>query len=185
MFSVKHSYFWALTPAVLALPLVFSQTKHTIHLLSSFVVLPAYKKCRDYFWNKPMISPKMAIFALIHRTGRAHLFTNLYYYFFTFVQAFNSGFTAILNGAITLSSSVKAHFFLHFNTLREQIGYGSSFPQGIHHHFLQLYFFIDEQNLLFQVVMPLINLALITHLTMHDAAGLINFMVITGLFMVL
>lgn len=46
-------------------------------------------------------------------------------------------------------------------------------------------FLYDEENLVFQVVMPLINLALITHLTMCDAAGLINFMVITRLFMVL
>ncbi|TRZ15382.1 hypothetical protein HGM15179_011764 [Zosterops borbonicus] len=45
------------------------QTKLTIYLLSSFVVLPAYKKCRDYFWNKCLIAPKTALFALIHRTG--------------------------------------------------------------------------------------------------------------------
>lgn len=109
--------FWALTPALLALPLVFSQTVLTIHLLSSFVVLPAYKKCRDYFWNKCLISPKRAVFALIHRTGRANLFTNLYNCFLTFVQAFNSGFTATLNGAITLSSSVKALFFFCILTL--------------------------------------------------------------------
>lgn len=67
---------------------------------------------RNYFWNNHLISPQTAIFALIHRTGRANLFTNLYNCFFTFVQAFNSGFTAILNGAITLSSSVKALVFL-------------------------------------------------------------------------
>lgn len=138
--------FWALTPVLLALPLVLSQTKLTIHLLSSFVVLSAYKKCRDYFWNNHLISPQTAIFALIHRTGRANLFTNLYNCFFTFVQAFNSGFTAILNGAITLSSSVKAHFFLHFNTFTEEIECDSSFPQGIHHHLLQLYFFTMKRT---------------------------------------
>lgn len=110
-FSVKYSPFLALTPALLALPLVFSQTKLTIYLLSSFVVLPAYKKCRDYFWNKRLIAPKTALFALIHRTGRANLFTNLYNCFLTLIKAFNSGFTATLNGAITLSSSVKTHFF--------------------------------------------------------------------------
>lgn len=60
----------------------------------------------------------MAIFALILRTGRANLFTNLYNDFM-FVQAFNSGFTATQNGAISLSSSAKAHF-LHFNTFTEQ-----------------------------------------------------------------
>lgn len=31
-------------------------------------------------------------------------------------------------------------------------------------------FLYDEENLVFQVVMPLINLALITHLTLPDAA---------------
>lgn len=112
----------------------------------SLVVLLAYKKCRDYVWNHHLISPKIAIFALIHRTGRADLFTNLYNCFLTFVRAFNSGFTAILNGAITLSLSVKALFFLHCNTSLEETEYGSSFPWGIHHHLLQLYFFMMKRT---------------------------------------
>lgn len=61
-----------------------------------------------------LLSHRMAVFALILRTGRANLFPNLSY--ILFVQA---GFTATQNGAVTLSSSVKAPL-LHFDTFTKE-----------------------------------------------------------------
>lgn len=180
-------FFLALTPALLALPLVFSQTKFTQLI------------CWAHLWscqptrNIGIISGTSPWF--LPRWQFLHWFTRQggLIYLTTCVTA-SSHLHRLLPLDLQLSWMVPLLWvpqskpdisFLHFNTFMEQVGCGSSFPQGIHHHLLQLYFFIDEENLLFQVVLPLINLALITHLTMHAAAGLINFMVISRLFMVL
>lgn len=83
-------------------------------------------------------------------------------------------------GPLLLSSSVKANFFCILTLLQKRdiiwckLPLGNTSPPST-----AIFLYDGEENLVFQVVMHLINLPLITHLTTCDAVGHINFMVIT------
>lgn len=157
-FSAKHSIFHTLTPGQLDLPLVFSQTELTIHLLSwLFVVLSAYKKYRDVPGRITGFLPRWQfLYSSLGQEGLIYLPTCIT--------------TSCLYRLLTLDLQlprmgplVWVHqskpIFCILTLLQKREILWCKLPLGTTSCSSTALFLYDvEENLMFQVVMPLINL---------------------------